>query len=60
MIKNTLQQSGNNQVTVKVIPGLNRLFLHCNTCTNEEIPQLKGDFAPEAWQEIKRWLQLFL
>jgi len=60
MIENTLQQSGNNQVVVKVIPGLNHLFLHCNTCTNEELTQLKGDFAPEAWQEIKRWLQPFL
>jgi len=60
MIENTLQQSGNNQVVVKVIPGLNHLFLHCNTCANEELTQLKGDFAPEAWQEIKRWLQPFL
>ncbi|MEV4887159.1 alpha/beta hydrolase [Chitinophaga ginsengisegetis] len=52
--------SGNPQVTVKVLPGLNHLFLHCESCTNEELPRLKGDIAPEAWTAIKNWMQSFL
>lgn len=59
-IETTLKESGNKQVTVKVLPGLNHLFLHCNSCTNSELPQLKGDFAPEAWAVIRQWMQMFL
>lgn len=60
LIESTLRQSGNDQVTVKVLPGLNHLFQHCITCTREESAALKEDFATEAWMEMKRWLQRFL
>jgi uncharacterized protein len=60
LIENTLRQSGNSQVTVKVLPGLNHLFQHCITCTREESAALKEDFAPEAWEEMKIWLRRFL
>ncbi|MET3879070.1 alpha/beta fold hydrolase [Chitinophaga sp. OAE865] len=59
-IETVLKENGNNQVTVKVLPGLNHLFLHCESCTNSELPQLKGDFAPEAWTVISKWMQMFL
>lgn len=59
-IETVLKESGNKQVTVKVLPGLNHLFLHCESCTNSELPQLKGDFAPEAWVVIRNWMQMFL
>lgn len=59
-IETILKANGNRQVTVKVLPGLNHLFLHCESCTNSELPQLKGDFAPEAWMVISNWMQMFL
>jgi hypothetical protein len=60
MIGNTLRRSGNQQVTVKVLPGLNHLFQHCITCTREESATLKEDFAAEAWLEMRKWLQQLL
>ncbi len=41
---------------VKVLPGINHLFQHCVTCTQQESYSLKEDFAPEAWQEIREFL----
>lgn len=59
-IERTLLQSGNKNVTVKTIPGLNHLFLHCITCTNQENYTLKEEFAPEAWSKMKNWLKKLL
>lgn len=60
LIDSTLKASGNEQVVTKVLPGLNHLFLHCVTCTREEMATLRTHFAPEAWREMRVWLGRFL
>lgn len=57
VVATTLRTAGNRTFAVKVLPGLNHLLLRCHTCTNEELPQLPGDFDPEAWAALKQWLQ---
>ncbi|WP_291913830.1 alpha/beta fold hydrolase [Chitinophaga sp. CB10] len=59
-IKNTLHAAGNYHVQTKVLPGLNHLFLKCNSCTNQELPQLQGDFDPAAWQVIREWFETII
>jgi pimeloyl-ACP methyl ester carboxylesterase len=56
-IATTLRQSGNNKVTTVVLPGINHLFQHCVTCTQEESRNLQEDFAPSAFAVIAEWLQ---
>ncbi len=56
LVARTLRENGNKVVTVKVLQGLNHLFLRCHSCTNEELSKLPGDFDTTAWEVIKQWL----
>ncbi|HEX6427348.1 MAG TPA: alpha/beta hydrolase, partial [Niastella sp.] len=43
--------------TTKIIPGLNHLLQHCNTCTITEYAQLPETIAPAVLQEMTTWLK---
>lgn len=47
---------GNKKVTTVVLPGINHLFQHCKTCTNQEYAQLNETFDPEALELIYNWI----
>jgi uncharacterized protein len=51
------QLSGNKNITTVKLEGLNHLFLHCTTCTQQEYSSLKEDFSPEALKIISDWVQ---
>jgi len=55
-IANALKKGGNNNYSLHIIPGLNHLFLKCNTCTFEEYFTLKDNFSPEVLEIMKDWL----
>jgi len=47
---------GNRNVTVMEIPGLNHLFLKCNTCDNAESKTIATGFSADALMIIKNWI----
>lgn len=55
-IRDALKKGGNNKFTSLIIPGLNHLFQHCNTCTVEEYGKLEETFSPEVLTLITDWL----
>lgn len=54
-----LKKAGNKNVTIKVLPGINHLFQHCVTCTQQEPFTLKENFSAAAFVIIEKWLQQF-
>lgn len=46
----------NNQVTTKILPGLNHFFQECRECTPQEYATLKQTFSPTALNEISTWI----
>jgi pimeloyl-ACP methyl ester carboxylesterase len=55
-ISDALRKGGNNNFSVHIIPGLNHLFLKCNSCTFEEYFTLKDNFSQEVLEIMKEWL----
>jgi uncharacterized protein len=55
-IKNALLKSGNNQVTVVELPGLNHLFQECETGSPAEYKEIEQTFAPVALEHISEWI----
>lgn len=47
----------NKNLTMRIIPGLNHLLQHCNTCTTTEYAQLPETIAPAVLQEITSWIK---
>jgi pimeloyl-ACP methyl ester carboxylesterase/thiol-disulfide isomerase/thioredoxin len=47
----------NSHITIKIIPGLNHLLQHCNSCSTTEYAQLPETIAPVVLQEIINWLK---
>jgi len=56
-IQKALQKSKSPLYEVKILPGLNHLFQHCNTCTINEYGTLDETFAESALTEITAWLK---
>ncbi|MCS6950880.1 MAG: prolyl oligopeptidase family serine peptidase [bacterium] len=52
----SLRAGGNKQVAVKVFPGLNHLFQHCQTGSPTEYARIEETFAPQVLQTIGDWL----
>jgi pimeloyl-ACP methyl ester carboxylesterase len=55
-IARALQDGGNTDVTVKELPGLNHLFQHSATGAIGEYGRIEETFAPQALDEISRWI----
>lgn len=55
-IKGHIESNGNRRVTIKVYPGLNHLFQHCQACTIAEYGQLEETISPEVLKDITDWI----
>ena len=55
-IESTLKTAGNNQVTVKELPGLNHLFQKCKTGTPSEYAGIEQTIDPGALAVIADWI----
>ncbi|ANI88030.1 alpha/beta hydrolase [Arachidicoccus ginsenosidimutans] len=58
--ENYLSEGGNKNVTTVLLPGLNHLFLHCETCQINEYGSLHEGFSLEALNIIDGWLKALL
>lgn len=50
------EASGNPDVTLRVLPGLNHLFQHAETGSPSEYQRIEETFAPEALELVSRWI----
>ncbi len=55
-IEKALARAGNKASTVKSLPGLNHLFQHAKTGSPSEYADIEETFAPEALDELTRWV----
>ena len=55
-IEKAVKSSGNNDVTVKSMPGLNHLFQHATTGLPSEYNRIDETFSPEALKVISDWI----
>ena len=55
-IESTLKTAGNNQVTVKELPGLNHLFQKCKTGALSEYAGIEQTIDPSALAVIADWI----
>jgi uncharacterized protein len=51
-----LKRNNNKNVETHVMPGLNHLFQHCQTCTFQEYAKLEETFSPEVLSIMAAWL----
>ncbi|MGE0430822.1 MAG: alpha/beta hydrolase family protein [Planctomycetota bacterium] len=51
-----LVASGNTDVTIRALPGLNHLFQHCDTGLISEYSEIEETFAPEALRAMGDWI----
>jgi hypothetical protein len=56
-IEKALKAGGNQEVTTKVLPGLNHLFQHSETGRSSEYGQLEETCAPEALELMTEWIK---
>lgn len=56
VIEKALRDAGNQQVTARLLPGLNHLFQHAKTGAVSEYGTIEETFAPEAIQLICDWI----
>ncbi len=56
-IENALKKAGNNQITIKELPGLNHMFQSCETGLPKEYETIQETFSPIALNEILIWIQ---
>ena len=55
-IAKALEKGGNKKYDVKIFPGLNHLFQHCDKCTVQEYGKLTETFSIEALNYINEWM----
>lgn len=55
-IRKALEQSGNEDFTVKELPGLNHMFQESKTGSMSEYSKIEQTFSPLALGEITRWI----
>ncbi len=55
-ITKALEKRGNNKYDLKIFPGLNHLFQHCDKCTVQEYGKLKETFSIEVLNFINEWM----
>lgn len=58
-IEKGLQAGGNQNITIKELPGLNHLFQECTTGSPNEYGTIQQTFSPIALTEITNWLKQF-
>jgi len=56
-IADALARGGNRRVTTWLVPGLNHLYQHCQTCEPSEYAKLSETLAPEVAERIGEWVQ---
>jgi fermentation-respiration switch protein FrsA (DUF1100 family) len=56
-IKAALKKGGNENVTIKELPGLNHLFQECETGGPSEYAEIEQTFSPIALSEISNWIK---
>ena len=54
--KNRKGRFASKKTMVKVYPGLNHLFQHCQTGQVNEYPEIEETFSPEALEDIAKWI----
>lgn len=54
--KNYVEAGGNKDVTTVLLPGLNHLFLACQTCEISEYSTIKTGFSKDALKLIREWI----
>ena len=59
-IEKALHKGGNQQATIKSLPGLNHLFQESKTGSPLEYAQLEQTFSPIALQAVSSWLKELL
>ena len=55
-IRTAFSKSGNKNVTIKELPGLNHLFQHADTGLPSEYAEIEETFSPQTLQLIKGWI----
>lgn len=55
-IEAALQKSGNRDVTIKELPGLNHLFQACQSGGISEYQQIEETINPAALEVVGQWL----
>lgn len=55
-IEKSLREAGNEDFTIKEMPGLNHLFQTAPTGSPNEYAQIEETFAPAALEEVSAWL----
>ncbi len=55
-IAKALDKGGNKKYDLKIFPGLNHLFQHCDKCTVQEYGKLKETFSIEVLNYINDWM----
>lgn len=56
-IKNILEKKALPHFEAVIVPGLNHLFQHCNSCSVDEYMTIEETIAPEVLQHITKWMQ---
>ncbi|HET8838752.1 MAG TPA: prolyl oligopeptidase family serine peptidase, partial [Flavobacteriaceae bacterium] len=56
-IETALKKGGNNQVTIKILPGLNHLFQKSETGLPSEYRKLEQKFSAETMELISDWIK---
>ncbi len=56
-IEKALKDSGNKDVTILELPGLNHLFQTCKTGSPTEYPEIEETFAPVALDAVTNWIR---
>ncbi|WP_163409838.1 alpha/beta hydrolase family protein [Flavobacterium ajazii] len=47
---------GTKDLTTKIYPGLNHMYQHCKTCTQNEAKEIDEVFAEEVLNDIAKWI----
>lgn len=56
-IRQALEEAGNRDYTIKVLPGLNHMFQESETGNMTEYAEIEQTFSPIALYEITRWIK---
>lgn len=51
-----LQKNGNKKNFIKIYPGLNHLFQHCDSGTGDEYWKIEETISPEVLKDIATWI----
>ena len=56
VVEKALKESGNNDVTVKIFPGLNHLFQNATTGAGSEYFEIEETIAPVVLETMATWI----